>query len=224
MNVTAKIYLGTMSNNDSGKDGSIITTVNGDATASKYIAGFGMQWNMLPVVSSLTSKNLPIMQTEHKAGNYPWGGETTPFNSSMAPNDYNYAVESWGLIRDWIKAGVNSYSAWNMVLDTVGLSPISTGSTWPQNALLTVNRSSKTLNVTPTYYVFRHFSQFIAPGAKRVGTTGTSVDALAFKNPDGSIVAIMYNSGSTAKSTTWSIGGTKLQLTVPANGFASVIK
>ena len=28
-NVTAQIYLGTMSNNDSGKDGTIVTTVNG---------------------------------------------------------------------------------------------------------------------------------------------------------------------------------------------------
>ena len=109
-----------------------------------------------------------------------------------------------------------------MVLDTVGLSPISTGSTWPQNALLTVNRSSKTLNVTPTYYVFRHFSQFIAPGAKRVGTTGTSVDALAFKNPDGSLVTIMYNSGTAAKTAILSVGGTKLQFSVPANGWATV--
>jgi glucosylceramidase len=38
----------------------------------------------------------------------------------MAPNDQAYAVESWGLIRDWIKAGVTAYSTWNMVLDTVG--------------------------------------------------------------------------------------------------------
>ena len=34
-NVTASIFLGTMSNNDSGKDGTIVTTVNADATASK---------------------------------------------------------------------------------------------------------------------------------------------------------------------------------------------
>ena len=32
--VTAAIYLGTMSNNDAGKDGTIVTTVNADATAA----------------------------------------------------------------------------------------------------------------------------------------------------------------------------------------------
>jgi glucosylceramidase len=224
MNITAKIYLGTMSNNDSGKDGSIITTVNGDATASKYIAGYGLQWNMLPVVSSLTSKGLPIVQTEHKCGNYPWGGETTPFNMSMAPNDYNYAVETWGLIRDWIKANVTSYSTWNMVLDNIGIGIGGQSRIWPQNALLTVDRTARTLTATPVYYVFRHVSQYVQPGAKRVATSGSSVDALAFKNPDGTIVAIMYNSGSAAKTTTWSMGGAKLQISVPGNGFATLVK
>ena len=57
--------------------------MNADATASKYIKGFGLQWNMLPVVSGLTSKNLPILQTEHKCGNYPW--DTANFNSDKAP-------------------------------------------------------------------------------------------------------------------------------------------
>src|SRR5262249_62048663 len=97
-------------------------------------------------------------------------------------------------------------------------------SIWPQNALLTVNRSAKTLTATPAYYVFRHVSQYVQPGAKRVATSGSSVDALAFKNPDGSIVAAMYNSGSAAKTTTWSIGGARLQFSVPANGFATVVK
>ena len=78
--------------------------------------------------------------------------------------------------------------------------------------------------MTPAYYVFRHFSQFIAPGAKRVATTGSSPDALAFKNPDGSIVTIMYNSGSSAKTTILAVGGAKLQFSVPANGFATVVK
>ena len=223
-NVTAQIYLGTMSNNDSGKDGTIITTVTGDATAMKYVKGFGLQWNMLPVVSGLTSKNLEIVQSEHKCGNYPWnpGGGLPAFDANKAQNDYPYGVESWGYIRDWIKAGVNAYSAWNMVLDNIGKN-LDTVRPWPQNALLTVDTSAKTLTATPAYYVFRHFSQYIAPGAKRVATSGSSPDTLAFKNPDGGIVAVMYNSGSSAKTTTLAIGTTaKVQFSIPANGFATV--
>lgn len=119
--------------------------------------------------------DLPVWQTEHRCGNYPW---MTPFDAAMAPNDDAYAVESWGLIRDWIKAGVTAYSAWNMVLDTVGVGIDSTR-VWPQDALLVVDSSAKSLIVTPTYYVFRHLSQFVAPGAKVVATSGG--DALAFK-------------------------------------------
>lgn len=220
-NVTAAIYLGTMSNNDSGKDGTIVTTVNADATASKLIKGYGLQWNMRPIVAGLTSRGLPIMQTEHQCGNYPW--QTATFKSDKAPNDHAYGIETWTLIRDWILAGVNSYSAWNMVLDTIGTG-IDAGRLWPQNALLTVDTTAKTLTATPAYYVFRHFSQYVAPGAKRVATSGTPVDALAFKNPDGSIVAVMYNAGTAARTVTLSIGGARLQLSVPASGFATVRK
>jgi glucosylceramidase len=137
----------------------------------------------------------------------------------VAPNDQAYAVESWGLIRDWIKAGVTAYSAWNMVLDTVGVGIDSTR-VWPQNALLTVDTSAKTLIVTPTYYVFRHLSQFVAPGAKVVATSGG--DALAFKNTDGSIVAVMFNA-SAAKTMTVAVAGQKLRFAMPANGWATVV-
>ena len=175
----------------------------------------GYQWGMVSRVAAAKPFSLPIWQTEHQCGNYPW---VTPFDASMAPNDQAYAVESWGLIRDWIQAGVTAYSAWNMVLDTVGVG-IDTTRVWPQNALLTVDTATKTLNVTPTYHVFRHLSQFVAPGAKVVATSGG--DALAFKNPDGSVVAVMYNAGP-AKTMTVAVAGKKLQFAMPANGWATV--
>jgi glucosylceramidase len=78
--------------------------------------------------------------------------------------------------------------------------------------------NSGSLTMTPAYYVYRHFSQFVAPGAKVVGTSGG--DAVAFKNPDGSLVAVMH---STSASTSYvlAIGGKKLQFSMP-NGWATV--
>jgi glucosylceramidase len=221
--LSTHIMLGTMSNNGSSDDPAIVTSVMGDATAKGFIKALGFQWGMESSVSSAKSYNLPIWQTEHKCGNYPFsvsGESPAPgaFNKNMAPNDQTYGAETWGLIRDWIKAGVTSYSAWNMVLDTVGLGNDTTR-VWPQNALLTVDTSAKKLNITPAYYVFRHFSQFVTPGATVVGTTGG--DAVAFKNANGSIVAVMYNSGS-AKTMTVAAGGKKLQFSMPGNGWATV--
>ena len=219
-NVPAQIYLGTMSNADAGKDGTIISTVVANAGALAFVKGFGLQWNMITSVAGLRARNLPIVQTEHKCGNYPWNPAGLPaFNPNQAPNDYPYGVESWGYIRDWVKAGVTSYSAWNMVLDSVGKN-IDAVRVWPQNALLTVNTSAKTLTVTPAYYVFRHVSQYVDPGAKVVTTTGG--DALAFKNPDGTLVAVVHNTGTAARNMIVAIGGKRLQFMVPANGFATV--
>ncbi|HEY5956609.1 MAG TPA: glycoside hydrolase family 30 beta sandwich domain-containing protein [Polyangiaceae bacterium] len=216
--VEAQIFLGTMSNADAGMDGTIVSTVTADTATMKYIKGFGMQWNMLDTVSSLTSRKLPIVQSEHKCGNYHW---LSSFNPNTAPNDYAYAEESWGLIASWLKAGVNSYSAWNMVLDKDGKN-LNSEKPWPQNALLTVDTATKKLTVTPVYYVFRHVSQFVDPGAKRIGTTGSFSDVLAFKNPDGSYVAALYNSGGSARKTLLGVGTAKLQFDIPAHGFATV--
>ncbi len=213
--LATKIMLGTF--NGGGSDTSIVSTVMGDAAARGFVQVLGYQWGMQGQVAAARPYALPVWQTEHRCGNYPWA---TPFDASMAPNDQAYAVESWGLIRDWIRAGVTAYSAWNMVLDTVGVGIDSTR-VWPQDALLTVDLSARTLNVTPAYYVFRHVSQFAAPGARVVATHGG--DALAFSNPDGSLVAILHNTGA-ARATTVAMGGGTLQVTVPADGWATVVQ
>ena len=212
--LTTKIMLGTF--NGGGSDGSIIGSVMGDDAARGHIKVLGYQWGMMGSVPGARAYNLPVWQSEHKCGNYPW---VSPFDPTGAPNDQAYAVESWGLIRDWIRAGVTAYSAWNMVLDTVGIG-IDTTRVWPQNALLTVDTSTRTLNITPAYYVFRHLSRFVAQGAKVVATSGG--DALAFRNPDGSVVAVLYNAGS-AKMLTVAAAGKKLQFAMPGSGWATVV-
>jgi glucosylceramidase len=212
--LTTKIMLGTL--NGGGSDGSIYGSVMGDVATRGHVKVLGFQWGMVSTVAGARGYNLPIWQSEHRCGNYPW---VTPFDANRAPNDHAYAVESWGLIRDWIRAGVTAYSAWNMVLDTVGVG-IDTTRVWPQNALLTVDTATRTLNVTPTYYVFRHVSQFVATGAKVVATKGG--DALAFKNPDGSLVAVIRNAGA-ARTMTLAAGDKKMQLAIPADGWATVV-
>jgi len=212
--LTTRIMLGSF--NGGPSDPAIVGIVMGDLTARSYVSVLGFQWGMLGKVTDAKAYHLPVWQTEHKCGNYPWGKS---FDATSAPNDQAYAVESWGLIRDWIRAGITAYSAWNMVLDTVGVG-IDTMRVWPQNALLTVDTQTRTLNITPTYYVFRHFSQFVAPGAKVVATRGG--DAVAFKNPDGSLVAVMYNAGA-AKTMTVAVAGQKLQLAMPGGGWATVV-
>jgi glucosylceramidase len=212
--LTTKIMLGTF--NGGGSDRSIVGGVMGDAAARAAVAVLGYQWGMEGDVGGARAYDLPVWQTEHKCGNYPW---ESPFDAQMAPNDQAYAVESWGLIRDWIRAGATAYSAWNMVLDTVGVGIDSTR-VWPQNALLTVDTATATLNVTPAYYVFRHLSRFVVPGAKVVATRGG--DALAFRNPDDGEVVVLYNAGG-ARTITVAAAGQRVQLAMPGDGWATVV-
>jgi glucosylceramidase len=212
----AEIWLGTLS---APEDARHVGTALADPVASRYIKGIGLQWNMLSAVPGFaTEHGLPIMQTEHRCGNYPWRKDS--FNVSRAPNDHAYAEETWGLITSWIRAGVNSYLAWNMVLDTVGMN-LDVQRPWPQNALLTVDRDARALIVTPAYHVFRHLSQFVEPGARRLGTSGDG-DALAFENPDGTIVTVLHNPGDAPRVLNLGVREATLRLEVPAHGWATV--
>jgi len=216
-NLSTEVWCGAMSKDP--EDTNIAKAAANDAAAMMYIKGFGVQWNLQSVVATLAAK-APVMQTEHRCGNYNFSSpywDTSRYDANKAQNDHLYGEESWQLIRDWVSSGVNSYNAWNMVLDTVGKSL----DNWPQNALLVVDRSAKTLTATAAYYAFRHYSQYIVPGATRIGITG-SKDALAFKNPDGSIIAEVYNSGSASKTTTVDAAGTLYQFDVPAHGWATL--
>jgi glucosylceramidase len=206
-----KIFCGTMSNPTTDKD--ILNAVVADSGAKAIIKGFGLQWGLRGAYAQANlDKSLEIWQTEHQCGNFPNGN-----NTSKAPNDFAYGVESWGYIRDWIKLGVTHYSAWNMVLDTVGRS-LDTVRPWAQNALLVVDVSGKSLFVTPAYYVFRHFSQYADVGGKVVSTS--SNNAVAFKNPDGTVVAVIYTNA--AKTITVAIAGKKLQFQMPGEGWATL--
>src|SRR4029077_2204750 len=173
-----------------------------------------VQWGMADSGPVGTLKGLaggiPIWLTETK-----WGG--TIGSTAPAPNDFNYGHDTWTYITAAVKNGLTAYNAWNMVLDKGGLG-IDDTRKWPQNALLVAD--SGTVTATPAYYVFRHCCLFVDGGAKRVATSGG--DSVAFKNPDGSLVAILYNSGSANNSYVVSIRGKKMHFAIPASGWGAI--
>lgn len=216
--IGVNVMLGALA--DADKDFTIATAVLADGAAKNFSTVVGAQWGLLGRDARLAELKtaLPIWATEHQGGNYPFNPSGFPPYQSIPPNDHLYGVESWGRIRDAIiKAKVTSYNAWNLVLDKYGWS-IDTTREWAQNALLVAD--SGTLTITPAYYVFRHLSQYVAPGAVVLGTTGG--DALAFKNPDGSLVAVLFNSGAANAHYVVAIGGKRLEFSMPSDGWATL--
>jgi len=200
-----------------------------DEGGSRLVQGVGLQWGCQNA-DEMRADNpeLVIMMSEHQPGNSPWASpaasleaaDASSFWSEQAPNNYNFGIQTWALFKDWIgKTNVNVYNAWHMVLDDEGVS-LDTDVRWPQNSLLAVDLEAKKLVVTPAYYVFRHISQFLDPGAVRIGTTGG--DALAFKNPDGYIVTIVHNESTEDQAMVVAVEGTNYQFNVPGSGWATL--
>lgn len=72
--------------------GTADVTVDDGPTAQTW-AGFGGTFN------EKGWEALSVLSPDDR-DNHPWQGGP---NQRKAPNDHAYAVESWGLLRDWIK-------------------------------------------------------------------------------------------------------------------------
>ena len=217
-----RVMLGTLSD---AHDENFIDAVLADADATSYVAVVGAQWNMLAPVTAARDVGVQLWQTEHVCGNCPGsrlGGGcqsiTPKDDATPAPNDHDYAIESWHNLHDWINgARVSSYSAWNMVLDPLGLGS-SSNLKWHQNALIVVDTSQ--LTITPAYYVFKHLSRYVQPGAKVLLTTSDS--ALSFKNPNGELVTVLFNEGG-ARTMTVDVGHKRFSFDMPQSGWATLV-
>jgi len=78
---------------------------------------------------------------------------------------------------------------------------------WAQNALITVDQNSGKVTYNGEFYIYKHFSHFVKPGAKRILTTGSWGDKIAFTNPDGSTVLVMGNSSNQSHDVAITIAG-----------------
>jgi glucosylceramidase len=224
-NLGTKIMIGMLANQPNDSD--ILSAVMADPAAQQFVKSIGVEWNVLDNVKTTPlTYGVPVWVTEHKCGNYPFlasgiagtaSNPPVPAYTEPAPNDQAYGVESWWYIRDAItKAKVTAYTFPHLVLDTAGLGN-DTGRRWEQNSLLVIDGGK--IIPTQAYYVARHFSEFVDVGAKVVATTGG--DAVAFRNPDGSLVAVVFSTAEKSDYTV-AIGGKKLAFAIPAGGWATV--
>lgn len=187
---------------------SYVDTVLFDKDARKYIKGIGYQWAGKAHIQR-THESFPelkLMQTENECG--------------TGTNTWDHARYVFNLIRHYFSNGVNAYVYWNMILEPKGTSTWG----WNQNSLITVNPDTKEVIYNPEFYVIKHFSHFITPGAVRLETKGHWTGAsLAFENPDGSIVIVASNGLSRARNFTLKVKDEELSVELKPNSFNTFI-
>jgi len=105
-------------------------------------------------------------------------------------------------MKHYFKNGVNAYMYWNTSLKKGGISTWG----WKQNSLVSVDTVNKTFKYNYEYYLMKHLSHFVKPGAKRLNTVGSFTNLLAFINPDKSIVIVAQNDGKEEKTVRIKLG------------------
>lgn len=91
-----------------------------------------------------------------------------------------------------LNAGISGSIDWNLLLDAKG-GPNHVGNFCEAPVMLTEEEC--TFEVKTEYYYIGHFSRYIQSGAVCLGVSSytSKVEAVAFQNPDGSLVAVLLN-------------------------------
>jgi len=162
----------------------LVDTILTDPKSSKYVKGVGFQWAGKDALPGINKRypNLKFYQSEQECGD--------------GMNDWKGVLHSWDLLKHYLNNGVSVYEYWNTSLLKGGISRWG----WAQNSLVVVDADAKTFNYSNEYYLLKHVSHFVRPGAKKLETGGEYKDVLAFINPDQSIVVVVANQEQEAKT------------------------
>ncbi len=178
-----------------------------NSNAGKYIKGAGFQWEGKDLIGRVFKKypQLTLMQTENECG----GGEA----------NWGSAEHSFNLVKKYLEGGASIYTYFNMVLQDECVS--SWG--WKQNTLVIVDSKTKTAKYTPEFYMFKHVSHYVQPGAHKIKLMGNGDDMLAFRNPDGSTVLVVVNKEGHSVKKNVIFGDKVYELEVDAKSFNTLI-
>ena len=128
-------------------------------------------------------------------------------------NTWAGMVYAWHLMHHYLSHGVSIYDYWNISLEEGGISRWG----WAQNSLVVVNPKEKTYRYTYEYYLLKHFSHYIQRGASLLRLPGKPANALAFLNPDGTVVLICIETTGKARNITLYLDEQKMTLHAKAN-------
>lgn len=167
----------------------LVDTILSDPACGKYVKGVGFQWAGKGAVPGIHERypKLRLYQTEQECGD--------------GRNDWKSAMYAWSLMQHYLNNGVTAYMYWNISLDEGGISRWG----WAQNSLVVVDPVLKSFRYTPEYYVMKHVSHYVQPGARKLETRGAYTNLLAFHNPDGSVAVVLANETSDDRRVTFRV-------------------
>lgn len=184
-----QVYYGTCNGpdpySDSGLHNEYLNYLMQNPKLREAVKGAAFQWcGKLSIMQAKEDyPDLEFIQSECQCGD--------------GNNTWNYAMYTFHLLHHYFYFGARANVYWNMALDNDGLSTWG----WRQNSLVSVKEGAYTFN--PEFYLLKHFGHFVKKGAVMLATKGEmSSNATVFKNPDGSVVAVLLNPFEKEKTVT----------------------
>lgn len=116
----------------------------------------------------------------------------------------------------------NAFCDWNLLLDEVG-GPNHVGNYC--DAPIMADTQTDEIIVHDSYYYIGHFSKYVQKGAKRIGHSKWSqaVETVAFKTPDGNVVAVVLNRTDTDEKFAFRLKGEVIACKAEAHSIATYI-
>ena len=177
-----------------------------DAAARKYVRGGGFQWGGLGAMGAAHRRypEMFLMCSEQQCHD--------------GANDWKDARLSWKLLRDNFLSGSRLHTYWNIALEPRQASPWG----WAQDSLITVDPATRTYRLNPDYFILRHLSAFVRRGARRIVTDGYR-DAVAFVNPDGSVVVAAGNESAAPVELEVTVDGIRRTAVLPPDSVQTLV-
>jgi len=204
--IPTQIWLGTFNLSQYGSD---IQPMLDDAKARTMMAGIGVQRDGNNALLTATQNAYFLSLHYHSM--------QTETNCWTGANSWNDAMSTFQQIYNHEIANVNCYNMWNMILDA-DYNYVS-WMTRTQNSMITITPSSGKVTYNPEFFVMKHWSYYVRVGAARVFSTNTNTGlrSVAFKNPDGTIILVVQNTGNSTASMLVRVGSKEFTATLAAS-------
>ncbi len=202
-NIESEIWLGTVERPQIERVSDILEYKN----TKDYVKGVGFQWAGKGVIEAVHAKypEMELMQTETECGD--------------GSNDWKAAEYTFNLMKHYFENGANSYMYWNMILDETGKSQWG----WKQNSMISIDRTSKAITYNPEFYLMKHLSAFVKPGAVKLATTGDTDNAIVFYNEaENEVVVLAYNNAEENSELKLNVNNQEINALLDAKSFNSI--
>ena len=198
-----EVYFGTMER----ANRALVDTVLTDPLIGKDIKGVAFQWagkDALPLIHE-SYPDLTMVMSEQQC-----------FNGANSWSDF---MSAWDLLKFNMDNGVGIYDYWNLALFD---GEVSTWG-WQQNSLISVDYETGEFKYNYEFYEMKHISRYVQPGAVYLGTGGSMEEAMAFRNPDGSIVILTAEKKGEPRKLAITAGKKTVNVNIPANSVSTIV-